>query len=234
MQLITLPSHIGIILDGNRRFSKRLMQEPWKGHEYGAKKVEMVLEWMREFDIKEITFYAFSYENFNRPKVEITYLMKLFTTFVSKLLKDKRLDEHQICVKFIGSLERFSKGLREKMLTVMEKTKKYNHYFVNFAMAYGGRIELVDACKKIAQKVKQGKLLPQQITEDVFASCLYVSDSCDLIIRTGGEKRLSNFLPWQGTYAELIFLDKFWPEFSKEDFVSCLEEYGKRQRRFGT
>lgn len=228
-----VPRHLGIILDGNRRFAKRLMLKPWKGHEWGAKKVEQLLEWCREYDIKELTLYAFSYENFDRPKEEFDYLMDLFYKEFDRLCEDKRVHEHQIRINMIGRIWMFPKNVQERMYKIMELTKNYNRYIINFAMAYGGREEVVDAAKKVAELVKGGKLQVEDINEEVFAQGLYMKDEPDLIIRTS-ESRLSGFLPWQSTYSEIIFLpDVLWPEFDKKDFVACINEYQKRKRRFG-
>ena len=231
-----VPKHVGIILDGNRRFAKRLMMKPWKGHEWGKEKVIKVLEWAKERGIEEITFYAFSMQNFNRPKEEFDYLMKIFKEMLQELLeklekKDKSVQD--MMVRFIGRIKLFPSEIKDKMLEVMEKTAGKKKYTVNFAMAYGGREEVMDAVLKIAEQLKKGLLDVSQINEEVFSKNLYMADEPDMIIRTGGEKRTSNFLIWQGNYAELIFLDKMWPEIEKTDLVACIEEYKQRERRFG-
>jgi len=230
---MSVPKHIGIIMDGNRRFSKRLMLKPWKGHEWGAKKVRNVLEWCKDFDIKELTLYTFSVQNFNRPKEEFDYLMDIFRTNFDQLKDDKRVKELCIKVNVIGRLWMFPKDIQEKMQAVMDKTKDNQKYVLNFAMAYGGREEVIDATKKIAQEVKNGTLDIEDINNDTFSRNLYMSDEPDIIIRTGGERRTSNFLAYQGAYAEYVFIDKMWPEFEKEDFKEILKEYDERERRFG-
>ena len=212
--------HVGLILDGNRRFAKRLMMQPWKGHEYGAGKIEKLFEWLKEFDIKELTLYCFSLENFNRPKEEFDFLMKIFKKEFVRLKKDKRVDENKVKIKFVGKIELFDEELQKLMKECMERTKDYNDYQVNFALAYGGRQEIIEAVKKMIEQ-------KQEIDEDNLRKNLWIESEPDLIIRTGGEKRTSNFLPWQGVYTEWIFLDKMWPEFTKEDFVNCIEEYKK-------
>lgn len=233
MEKSKVPKHVGIILDGNRRFSKRLMMKPWKGHEWGAKKVEKVFDWCKEIGIKELTLYSFSVENFNRPKIEFDYLMNIFRKEFEKLKNDKRVDENKIKINFIGRIWMFPKDIQEKMNYLMEKTKKYDDYVVNFAMAYGGRAEVVDAVKRIAEQVKKGEIDIENINEESFSRNLYMEDEPDLIIRTGGEKRTSNFLIWQSSYSEWFFLEKMWPEFEKEDLVKVIDEYSKRERRFG-
>jgi len=227
------PKHVGIILDGNRRFAKKLMLKPWKGHEWGAKKVEALMDWCKELDIREITLYAWSLENFNRPKTEFKYLMGLFRTEFARILKDKRLEEDGIKIRFIGRINLFPQDVQDSMHALMEKTKRNSNYIINFAMAYGGRAEIIDAARKLVQDVQTGKISAADINEETFSNYLYLKDEPDLIIRTGGEKRLSNFLLYQGSYSELIFLQTLWPEFEKKDFVACVAEYKKRQRRFG-
>ncbi|MGV8169139.1 MAG: polyprenyl diphosphate synthase [Candidatus Nanoarchaeia archaeon] len=228
-----MPKHIAIILDGNRRFAKRLNLDPWKGHEYGEKKVEKLLEWCKELGIKELTLYAFSMQNFNRPKIEFDYLMKIFREMCKKLLEDKRLEEQNIKIRFIGRIELFDKEIQELMHKVMEKTKNNASYILNMAMAYGGREELADAVKTLANDVKNGKISADKINEELISNYLYMKDEPDMIIRTGGEKRTSNFLPWQSIYSEWFFLEKHWPEFEKEDLIECINEYSKRERRLG-
>ncbi len=227
------PRHVGIIMDGNRRFSKRLMKAPWKGHEWGAKKVEKLIDWCRELDIRELTLYTFSIQNFNRPKEEFEHLMRLFRESFKKLHNDKRIDDYRIRIRAIGRLYLFPEDIQEMLNSIMEKTKDYDSYIINFAMAYGGREEIVDAVRAIAKDVKKGKVDIQDIDESLFSGYLYASDDPDLVIRTGGEKRTSNFLPWQTTYSELYFIDKMWPEFEEEDFIEAIEDFKRRKRRFG-
>lgn len=226
-----IPKHLGIILDGNRRFAKRLMQNPEKGHEWGYKKVKELLKWCKEFKIKELTVYAFSLENFDRPKQEFNYIMKLFKKAFNELSKEKDLNKTKI--SFIGRIWMFSKDIQKIMLNLVEKTKNNKPFKVNFAMAYSGRAEIIDAVKKIAEQIKYNKLDPNSIDENIINKNLYLNSNPDLIIRTS-ETRLSGFLLWQSAYSELIFLpNKLWPELTKQDFISCLEEYSNRNRRFG-
>ncbi|HLC73491.1 MAG TPA: polyprenyl diphosphate synthase [Candidatus Nanoarchaeia archaeon] len=228
-----VPKHIGIILDGNRRFARKLMLKPWKGHEWGAKKVEKLVTWCEELGIKELTLYAFSLENFNRPKEEFNYLMNLFKDSFSKFEEDPRIKKNKIKITFIGRIWMFPKGIQELMQRLMEKTKNYNKYKINIAMAYSGRAEIIDAVKKLSKDIKSGKLSIDELNEQVFKKNLYLESEPDLIIRTGGEKRISGFLLWQGSYAEFVFTDKMWPEFEKNDLVLAIKEYGRRERRFG-
>ena len=228
-----VPKHIGIIMDGNRRFAKRLMLKPWKGHEFGAEKVEEVLNWCREFKVKELTLYAFSIENFDRPKKEFVYLMDLFKKELDNLKEDERIMKEGIKINFIGRIWMLANDIQEKMHAIMEKTKDNANFILNFAMAYGGRAEIIDAAKKIAEAVKNGNLKIEDINEEVFRKNIYLESEPDLIIRTGGEKRVSGFLLWQGSYAELFWTDSLWPEFSKDDFQKALIDYSERERRFG-
>jgi tritrans,polycis-undecaprenyl-diphosphate synthase [geranylgeranyl-diphosphate specific] len=230
---MAVPKHVGIIMDGNRRFAKRLMLEPWKGHEWGKKKLEEVIDYAHDLGILELTLFAFSIQNFKRPKKEFDFLMKLFKEACNDLLKDVRIEKYKIRVRFIGRIQMFPDELADLMRQVMDKTQGNDKFFLNLAMAYGGREEIVDAIKKISRNIKEGKLDPEKIDEETIANNLYIKSQPDLIIRTGEEKRISNFLLWQGNYAELIFLDKHWPEFTKKDFEKCIKEYDRRERRFG-
>ncbi len=228
-----VPKHVAIILDGNRRFAKRLMLKPYKGHEWGAKKVEALFDWCYEFGIKELTLYAFSVDNFNRPEKEFSYIMGLFKKEFNNFKNDERIKKYGVRVNFIGRIYMFPKDLQKVMYSIMEQTKNNNGFIINLAMAYGGRQEVIDAIKKLATQIKKGKLDIDQINESTFSKNLYTTAEPDLVIRTGGEKRTSNFLIWQANYSEWIFLDRLWPDFKKEDLVECLKEYSKRKRRFG-
>jgi tritrans,polycis-undecaprenyl-diphosphate synthase [geranylgeranyl-diphosphate specific] len=230
---MTVPKHIGIILDGNRRFAKRLMLKPWKGHEFGAKKVEKLFDWCKQFDIRELTLYAFSLENFNRPRKEFDYLMNLFKKEFRNILNDSRLQSDGIRIRFIGKLELLPDDLHNLMDEIMMNTKGNVRYTVNFAIAYSGRQEVLDAVKRLNEKIISGRIDRNEIDEAGFLSELYLDAEPDLIIRTGGEKRTSGFLLYQGSYAELYFSDKMWPEFEKEDFLEAINDYAMRERRFG-
>ncbi len=231
---MSAPKHVGIIMDGNRRFSKRLVQQPWKGHAWGSKKLEEVLRWCQEKGVAELTVFALSTQNLNRPQNELDYLLDLFAQEAQKLLaRTDDLKEQGLRIQFIGRKELLPKQLQELMQSLEETTQNNEDYVVNIAVAYGGREEIVDAAKQLAQEVAAGSLEPEEITEDIFAQKLYLPSEPDLIIRTGGEQRTSNFLAWQSTYAEWVFVDALWPEFSKESFTQCLEAYSARERRFG-
>lgn len=231
-----VPRHVGIIIDGNRRFAKRLMLKPWKGHEWGVEKFAKFTQWCFDLGIEEITAYVFSIQNFNRPKEEFEYIMNIFRKEAEALLqpeKLKELKEKGMRINFIGRQWMLPKDLQELQNKVMEATKENKPRRINFAMAYGGREEIIDAVQRIAAEAQQGKLDPAKINEEIFGKHLWLDSNPELIIRTGGEKRTSNFLTWQGIYSELIFIEKFWPELEKEDVVACVEEYKSRERRFG-
>lgn len=229
MRMENNPEHIGLILDGNRRFAKRLVLEPWKGHEYGAEKVQKIFDWAKEFEIKEFTLYCLSQENINsRPKNELEFLFKLFRKEFRNIDRDK-INNFGVKIRFIGNLDLLPHDLKEQCLALEKETEKNSNYTINFALAYGGRQEIIEAVKRIlANKAK-----PEEITEKEIEKNLWLSSSPDLIIRTGGEKRTSNFLPWQSAYSEWIFLDKMWPEFSREDLIQAIQEFSFRKRRFG-
>ncbi|MDD5086125.1 MAG: polyprenyl diphosphate synthase [Candidatus Nanoarchaeia archaeon] len=228
-----IPNHIGIILDGNRRFAKKLNLNPWKGHEYGSKKLKDLLVWCRELKIKELTLYCFSMQNFNRPKKEFDYLMKIFDESFKELMENKDIDKYKIKINFIGRYNLFSDYINDEIHKIMDKTKNYDNYKINIALAYGGREEIVDAVKRIAEKIKENKLNPEEINEKIILENLDLGSEPDLIIRTGGDKRTSNFLTWQSIYSEWFFIEKMWPEFEKQDLIDVIEEYKKRERRFG-
>jgi tritrans,polycis-undecaprenyl-diphosphate synthase [geranylgeranyl-diphosphate specific] len=236
MKFEKVPRHIGIILDGNRRFAKKLMLKPWMGHEWGAKKFKEFLEWCHQTGIQEITAYAFSMQNFGRPKEEFDYLMKLFIKEFKELATKENIEELKqkgIRTNFIGRTSLFPEPVQNAMKHLMEQTKNNKPYQVNFAMAYGGREEVIDAVKKLGEDIKKGAVDIEKLNEEVFGSYLYLNSDPDLIIRTGGEKRTSNFLPWQGTYSELFFIEKTWPEMEKQDFLAIIKEFNDRDRRFG-
>lgn len=222
-----VPKHVAIILDGNRRYAKKHVLKPWAGHEKGSKIVESLFDWCDELGIKELTLYAFSYENFKRNKTEVDFLMKLFKKQMETLEKDERIEKKRIKVIFIGRLNLFPEEMQDIMKRIENKTKNNDNFKINFAMGYGGRIEIVDAVNKIIKKnIKE-------VDEDTITENLYLSSEPDLVIRTGGEKRVSNFLIWQSYYSEWYFTDKLWPEFTKEDLIKAIEEFGKRERRVG-
>ena len=227
------PKHIGIILDGNRRFAKRLMLEPWKGHELGFEKLKKLYQWCKELDIKELTLYCFSMQNFNRPKKEFNFLMDIFVKAGNDSATNEDVHKNKIKVNVIGRPHLFPENVQKAIQKAVDATRDYNDFTVNLALAYGGREEIIDGVKKLAKDLKDGKINVDEIDEESFSKYLYMTSEPDLIIRTGGEHRTSNFLIWQGNYSEWIFPEKFWPEFEKEDLINCIDKYMGRERRFG-
>jgi len=231
------PEHIAIILDGNRRWASEKVLNPWLGHEKGAEKVEQLLDWCLKLDVKSVTLYTFSTENFRRSRDEVEEIMRIAEEQFRKLLTDKRIHGDKIRVKVIGRVSLLPKDLQELIADVEKTTQDYDKHFLNFAFAYGGRAEIVDAAKRIAEEVHEGKLDPEKVDEKTFEQHLYTShmpnQDPDLIIRTSGEERLSGFLLWQSAYSELCFLDVYWPDFRSIDLLRAVRTFQKRKRRFG-
>ena len=227
------PKHVAIVLDGNRRYGKKIGLKPWQGHKFGVKKVEDLLKWCNELGVKELTLYSFSMDNFKRPSKEKKILFSLFKSNIKKLENDKRIRKDGVRVSFIGRLQMFPKDIQKHMRRVMEKTKKNKKFKLNFAMAYSGKAEITDSIKKIINKIKNKKLKINDVNENLISNHLYLNSNPDILIRPGGEKRISDFLLWQSAYSELFFLDKLWPEFTKKDLVKVLKEFKQRERRFG-
>ncbi len=233
-----IPEHIGVILDGNRRWARSKGLAPWRGHVEGSKKIEDFLNWCSEIDeIKVVTLYAFSTENFNRPEKEVQEIFRILTNYLTDLLYDERIDKNEIRLKMLGRINMLPKNIQKLVHKLETKTAHYEKKYFNFAIAYGGRTEIVDAVRSIAARVKDKKLSLKDINEKLIESSLYTSHlpncSADLIIRTSGEIRLSNFMTWQGAYSELCFIDVYWPAFRKLDLFRVIRMYQKRQRRFG-
>jgi len=231
------PEHIAIILDGNRRWAAEKELDPWLGHKEGAEKVEQLLEWCLKLNVKSITLYAFSTENFRRPKKEVEKIMQIASEKLQKILKDERIHKNKVRVKVIGRINLLPQNLQKLVEEVEKATQNYDKHFLNIAFAYGGRAEIVDAARKIAEKVQRKELKPEEVNEGIFEKYLYTShlpkQDPDLIIRTSGEERLSGFLLWQSAYSELCFLDVYWPDFRFIDLLRAVRTFQKRKRRFG-
>lgn len=230
-----IPKHIAIIMDGNRRFAKELGLNYEKGHEYGKNKIKELLEWCFDLKIKNLTLYAFSIENFNRGKNEVNSIMNLCKEELKKAIKDSKIHKNQIKINVIGNLDSLPIEIKKSALYIMEKTNNYNNYYLNIALAYGGREEIIHAIKNIAKDVKNNNLKINEISNDKVSSYLYTSGipDPDLILRTSGEERISNFLLWQLAYSELYFSDVYWPAFRKRDFLKAIRTFQQRKRRFG-
>ncbi len=233
----SMPNHIALILDGNRRWAKRNLSFTKTGHFRGADAVENLLDWCEEFDIKIITLYALSAENLNRKDKELEYLYELIKTRLEKLYNDPRIHRTKMRVTAIGRIELLPDSIKEVLKKLDDSTVNYDRHFLNIAIAYGGQDELVDAVKKIGYKIKDGLINVEDIDKKEIESNLYTShlpqSSPDMILRTSGEKRLSGFLLWQSAYSELVFMDIFWPEFRKIDLMRAIRMFQKRKRRLG-
>ena len=228
-----MPKHIAIIMDGNRRWARAQGKPASFGHKAGAKTLEKIVRYANKIGLEYITVYAFSTENWKRTEEEVRALMMLLQSYLDDY--SKRADSENIKVKIIGN----RKGLSAKMISsiekCMERTKNNTGIVFNIALNYGGREELLNVTHQIAEDVKKGILQPEEITEKDIEKYLYTKGQPDpdLLIRTSGEKRLSNFLPWQLSYSEFLFIDKNWPDFTEEDLNYAIEEYQKRTRKFG-
>ncbi len=230
-----IPNHVAIIMDGNRRWAKKLEKPPWYGHLFGSQKLEEILEWCRELGIRTLTVYAFSTENFNRKPEEVNALMNLFEQKFKELVDDERVHRYRIRVNVLGRKELLPENVRKAAEEAERVTRKYSSYTLNLALAYGGRSEITDAVRDIVQDVLSGKLKPEDIDEELIKRYLYYPNmpDPDIVIRTGGEERISNFLLYQIAYSELFFVDVYFPEFRRIDFLRIIREYQRRQRRFG-
>ena len=232
-----MPRHLALILDGNRRWARSKSKPPWYGHAVGAEKVEEVLKWCLELGIETITLYVLSTENLKREREELEKLLEIIENHLRKALNERMFDEHEVRVRALGRLELLPPSIRDLLTELERKTSRYSRHFLNVAIAYGGRAEIVDAVRNIVRDVRKGKLREEDIDERTFENYLYTSHLPnpypDLIIRTSGEVRLSNFLLWQSAYSELVFLDVYWPEFRRIDLYRAIRTYQRRSRRFG-
>ncbi|HOW87367.1 MAG TPA: isoprenyl transferase [Candidatus Omnitrophota bacterium] len=228
-----IPQHVAIIMDGNGRWAKRQGLLRVQGHEVGVQRVEEIIKAAQEKGIRYLTLYAFSKENWRRPKDEVEFLMGLLSSYLDK--KIDALIKNNCVFNVIGEIEDLPSELQKKLVRAMEVSRSNTGLVVTFALSYSGRREILRACRKIAEKTVEGSLKPANITEDVFSGNLYTAGMPDpeLLIRTSGELRVSNFLLWQISYAELYITQKFWPEFTRDEFEKALEDYKKRERRFG-
>ena len=233
MEQENLPQHIAIIMDGNRRWAKERGVPVGLGHKEGAKTLEKIVRYANKRGIKYITVYAFSTENWKRAEEEVKTLMTLFQSYLDDY--SKRADSENIKVKIIGSRDGLSEKMKDIISKCMERTKDNTGITFNIALNYGGRDELLKAVKNISEQVKENKLNIEDITEETISNNLYTQGQPDpdLLIRTSGEIRLSNFLPWQLVYSEFLFIEKYWPDFSEEDLENAIKIYQQRNRKFG-
>ncbi|MGB0391139.1 MAG: isoprenyl transferase [Salibacteraceae bacterium] len=228
-----IPEHIAVIMDGNGRWAKEKGRARIFGHKNALTAVRETIESSAEIGVKYLTLYAFSTENWNRPRLEVAALMELLVSTIKKELKS--LNKNNIRLKAIGDISALPKKGQAELAAAIESTKSNSRMTLVLALSYGSRSEIIEATKKIAIDVKNGEILESDIDEEVFERYLATNSipDPDLLIRTSGETRISNFLLWQIAYSELLFVDKFWPDFRKEDLIEAVSVYQKRERRFG-
>ncbi len=233
LNLEKIPSHVAIIMDGNGRWAKKKLMNRVKGHEKGSQTVRTIVTNSAQLGIKVLTLYAFSTENWARPKAEIKALMVLLKRFV--VSERDELQKNKIRLNIIGQKHRLPADVQNEIDTTLKLTQNNTKMVLNLALSYGSREEITRAVKTIAQKVTSKELMIEEITQDLISDHLYTANmpDPDLIIRTSGEYRLSNFLLWQAAYSEIYISDVLWPDFSKNEFIEILKNYQKRDRRFG-
>ncbi len=228
-----MPKHIAIIMDGNRRWAKERGKPASFGHKEGAKTLEKIVRYANKIGLGYITVYAFSTENWKRAEDEVSSLMLLLQSYLDDY--SKRADSENIKVKILGDISVLSNGMQKSINNCMERTKNNTGVVFNIAINYGGRDEIVHGLREIAQNIKDGKIDVNDINEELISNSLYTKNQPDpdLLIRTSGEQRLSNFLPWQLVYTEFLFVNKYWPDFTEQDIDEAIIEYQKRTRKFG-
>jgi len=233
LDITKLPSHVAIIMDGNGRWATKRLLNRIQGHDQGAKTVRAIVRTCREINIPNLTLYAFSTENWKRSKIEITALMKLLETFL--ISEQQELSDNNIRLGAIGQIERLPKGVQQALQKTMNITKNNNGMRLNLALSYGGRAEIVKMVQTIASQTREGKINIDSITPELVSKHLYTKNipDPDLLIRTGGEMRISNFLLWQIAYTEINITNTLWPDFDKDEFIHILKDYQQRERRFG-
>ncbi len=230
-----IPKHVAIIMDGNRRYARRRGLPAKMGHVFGSKKAEKVLEWCWEIGIKTVTVYAFSTENFKRDEEEKENIFKIIKEELKRLREDKRIHRNKVRVRVVGRRELLPNNIIKEIKLTENATKSYANFFLNIAIAYGGRQEIVDAIRGILIDIKNGKLNVDEIDEEVVGRYLYSDngyENVDLLIRTGGEQRISNFLPWQSVYSHIYFCDILWPAFRKIDLLRAIRAWQFRIKNF--
>ncbi len=232
-----IPKHLAIIMDGNRRYASEFLDDNLgEGHLAGKKKLLEVAEWCISLGIDYVTVYAFSTENFHRKNEEVEFLMELAEESFREMADIPLVQENKIHIQALGSIEDLPESVQDAIQYAEERTGMYKNHVMSVCIAYGGRQEIVDAVQNIARKVKSGEIDPEDITEDMISNNLYSSGipDPDLVLRTSGEVRISNFLLWQLAYSELYFTDVYWPGFRRIDFLRAIRTYQKRVRRYGS
>ena len=230
---MNVPAHIAIIMDGNGRWAKERGQIRLKGHQAGMEALHDIVKACSDMGVQVLTVYAFSTENWKRPAEEVSGIFSLLVRYVAKELKE--LNENNVRIRLLGDIRPLPDAARKAVMEAVDDTADNTGLVFNIAINYGGRAEIVRAAKQLAQQAADGQLDPENITEDLFAEQLYTADlpDPDLIIRTGGELRLSNFLTWQSAYSEIYVTDTYWPEFTPEKLTEAIEAFNSRDRRFG-
>ncbi len=231
-----LPEHIAIIMDGNGRWAKKRGLPRSEGHKVGAEVFRTICQYCSDIGVKYVTFYAFSTENWKRSKLEVTAIMNLLRGYLDEMFRrEKENEEAGYHIRFIGSRKGMPKDIVELMDTVEKRSDSKSKTYINIAVNYGSRMEITEAVKTIAERVRRGEIAPGDITEDMISDNLYTAGQPDpdLIIRPSGEYRLSNYLMWQSAYSEIYIDDVLWPDYTPADLDRAIEEYGKRNRRFG-
>lgn len=228
-----LPNHVAVIMDGNGRWAKQRGLPRIEGHRRGASILKEMLRYCKDLGIETLTAYAFSTENWGRPVGEVNFLMSLFERLLQKELREMEAEE--VCINFIGDLTPLPASLQQEMQRSMERTKNNQGVYFNVAINYGSRHEMINACQQIAQKVQRGELSAEEIDDRIISQHLYTATSPDpdLLIRTSGEMRLSNFMLWQLAYTEIYVTDTLWPDFNSEQFDRAIASFQARDRRFG-
>lgn len=232
MENTSIPRHIGFIMDGNGRWAKKRMMPRNFGHNQGAAVFKKTINWCRELGIECATFYAFSTENWSRPADEVKGIMDLLRRYIKDIRESAK---ENIRIIILGDISAFDDDIRAELIDIMETSKGNTGFIVGIALNYGGRAEICRAARILSEQCVSGELAPEDITESDLEKLLYTAEMppLDLVIRPSGEQRLSNFLIWQAAYAEFVFMDVLWPDFTKKDLERAINEYAGRSRRFG-
>jgi len=234
-----IPKHIAVIPDGNRRYARKYNLSIYEAYKIGSERTLEFLNWCMEFGIKVVTFFVISYDNFlKRSKEDVDAVLRLLREKLKKIREYKNIIEDKVKIKIIGRIHLLSDDIQKEIKLVEDLTKNNSRYYLNLAVVYGSRQEIIDGIKKLFEDFKKGIIDINNLDESLFMKYLYFGDEIpypepDLIIRTSGEYRISNYLLYQAAYSELYFIEKYWPEITKEDFINAIEWYKKRERRFG-
>ncbi len=227
-----VPKHVAVILDGNRRWASEHNLKPWEGHRYGAQTLDKFLDWCIELNVEQVSAYVLSSENLNRPRREVIELLRLLKHELDRFETERaaKIDKYEIKVRFCGDFSRLPNSLVKIMERIMNRTEKYNKKFLNILIAYGGRYELTSVIKNLVAEAVRKRV---KITEKTIEENLLISGDVDLVIRTGGMSRLSNFMPWQTTYSEFYVTKVLWPDFTKKDLIKAIKWFSETKRNFG-